>query len=350
MALDEHVIRLAKGKNLATVVTLMPDGQPQALLTWVDTDGEHVLVNTEPQRQRAKNVKRDPRITVLIHSATDPWDWAEVRGHVVDIVDGQAARDHIDATVGEVRRHQVPQPDRAERSHHPAHRARQDQHLRALTRRSRAPMRSGTLPDRDGVAPGALDRRLGRARSRRGGTDPRLADRARAARRRTRRTRLDRSAPDRLPIVGDAHRAGLHRGVRRGDEVEGSATHDRPGDAPRPAPRSKRWLETPVEHVRDVRTEFLVKLALLDRAGESSRTLVERQIEHLDPVVRAVSTRAAGEGFDLVLTRWRREQALAVDRFLRSILADEQVADPPRNVSRGRAARARSGRSPRAAR
>ena len=63
----------------------------------VDTDGEHVLVNTEPQRQRAQNVQRDPRVTVLIHSATDPWDWAEVRGHLADIVDGQPARDHIDA-------------------------------------------------------------------------------------------------------------------------------------------------------------------------------------------------------------------------------------------------------------
>jgi PPOX class probable F420-dependent enzyme len=97
MPLDQNVVRLAKGKNLATVVTLMPNGQPQALPTWVDTDGEHVLVNTEPQRQRAKNVARDPRITVLIHSADDPWDWAEVRGHVVDVVDGQEARDHIDA-------------------------------------------------------------------------------------------------------------------------------------------------------------------------------------------------------------------------------------------------------------
>lgn len=96
MTLDEQVIRLAKERNLATVVTLMPDGQPQALPTWVDTDGEYVLVNTEPQRQRAKNVARDPRVTVLIQSATDPWDWAEVRGHLFDTVDGQAARDHID--------------------------------------------------------------------------------------------------------------------------------------------------------------------------------------------------------------------------------------------------------------
>jgi PPOX class probable F420-dependent enzyme len=96
MTLDEDTIRLAKGKNLATVVTLMPDGQPQALLTWVDTDGEHLLVNTEPQRQRARNVARDARVTVLIHSCDDPWDWSEVRGRVVDIVDGQPARDHID--------------------------------------------------------------------------------------------------------------------------------------------------------------------------------------------------------------------------------------------------------------
>jgi PPOX class probable F420-dependent enzyme len=96
MALDEDTVRLAQGKNLATVVTLMPDGQPQALLTWVDSDGEHVLVNTEPQRQRARNIRRDPRITVLIHSADDSWDWSEVRGRVVETVGGAEAREHID--------------------------------------------------------------------------------------------------------------------------------------------------------------------------------------------------------------------------------------------------------------
>ena len=96
MPLDEDTVRLAQGKNLATVVTLMPNGQPQALLTWVDSDGEYVLVNTEPQRQRARNIRRDPRITVLIHSDADPWDWSEVRGRVVETVDGSEAREHID--------------------------------------------------------------------------------------------------------------------------------------------------------------------------------------------------------------------------------------------------------------
>jgi PPOX class probable F420-dependent enzyme len=62
----------------------------------VDTDGEHLLVNTEPQRQRARNIRRDPRITVLIHSTEDPWDWAEVRGRVVGTETGEQARQHID--------------------------------------------------------------------------------------------------------------------------------------------------------------------------------------------------------------------------------------------------------------
>jgi hypothetical protein len=43
-----------------------------------------------------RNIKRDPQITVLIHSAEDPWDWSEVRGHVVETVGGDDARRHID--------------------------------------------------------------------------------------------------------------------------------------------------------------------------------------------------------------------------------------------------------------
>lgn len=84
----------------------------------------------------------------------------------------------------------------------------------------------------------------------------------------------------------------------------------------------RRWLETPVEHVRDVRTELLLKLAILDRAGRAPDRLIERQLATLTPVIDAVSARPAGHGFDLTLARWRREQALAVQRFLRSLARD----------------------------
>lgn len=96
MALDPNVLRLAKSDNVAVTVTLMPDGQPQALPTWIDTDGDHLLVNTEPQRQKTKNVRRDPRVTVLIVNKENPFDFVEVRGRVVDAVGGEEARRHID--------------------------------------------------------------------------------------------------------------------------------------------------------------------------------------------------------------------------------------------------------------
>lgn len=96
MPLDPNVQRLAKTDNVAIVVTLMPDGQPQALPTWIDTDGEHLLVNTEPQRQKSKNVRRDPRVTVLLIDKANPFDFAEVRGRVVETVGGEEARQHID--------------------------------------------------------------------------------------------------------------------------------------------------------------------------------------------------------------------------------------------------------------
>jgi hypothetical protein len=84
---------------------------------------------------------------------------------------------------------------------------------------------------------------------------------------------------------------------------------------------ARRWLDTPVDHVRDVRTELLLKLALLDRAGLPSDDLVKRQIQHLAPLLRAVSQRPPGPGFDRTLARWRLEQSRAVDRFLSSIRA-----------------------------
>ena len=81
----------------------------------------------------------------------------------------------------------------------------------------------------------------------------------------------------------------------------------------------RRWLATPVEHVREVRTEFLLKLAVLDRAGRSPDELIERQVEQLAPLLQAVTRPPSGDGFDLVLAKWRREQALAVERFFRSL-------------------------------
>lgn len=95
--LDELVNTLAQGKNFAAVTTLGPDGTPHTQPLWIDTDGEHLLLNTEVHRQKFKNIQRDPRVTVAIVNHDNPYSYAEVRGHVVETVTGPEARAHIDA-------------------------------------------------------------------------------------------------------------------------------------------------------------------------------------------------------------------------------------------------------------
>ncbi len=95
--LDDKTIELAEGKNYAVLSTVMPSGHPQTQMMWVDTDGEHIVMNTEVHRAKFKNLERAPFVTVLIMEAGNPWSYSEVRGHVAEIVRGQEARDHIDS-------------------------------------------------------------------------------------------------------------------------------------------------------------------------------------------------------------------------------------------------------------
>jgi DNA-binding PadR family transcriptional regulator len=87
------------------------------------------------------------------------------------------------------------------------------------------------------------------------------------------------------------------------------------------------WLGTPVRHIRDVRSELMVKLALLDRAGADPRGLLAAQREQLAPIGAALAERLVGaDGFDRTLTRWRFETVSAALRFLDAALTAE--ADP----------------------
>jgi DNA-binding PadR family transcriptional regulator len=80
---------------------------------------------------------------------------------------------------------------------------------------------------------------------------------------------------------------------------------------------AQRWLHTPVAHVRDIRSHLLLKLALLDRAGDDPAGLLGRQREVLEPIARAIEARRARDGgFDATLLAWRRATAVAALEFL----------------------------------
>ena len=80
------------------------------------------------------------------------------------------------------------------------------------------------------------------------------------------------------------------------------------------------WLDTPVRHVRDVRSHLLLKLALLDRSGGDPASLLRRQKATLEPIARAITAeRPERKGFDATLLAWRRATAAAALSFLDDI-------------------------------
>ena len=95
MELPAKAKRLIDGKNFVNIATLMEDGSPQVTVTWVDRDGDTVLINTTEDRVKARNVRRDPRVALSIFSMDDPYDAVFLRGRVVAMTkDG--AEDHVD--------------------------------------------------------------------------------------------------------------------------------------------------------------------------------------------------------------------------------------------------------------
>lgn len=63
-----------------SVATIQPDGSPQVSPVWVKRDGDDVLISTTVGRQKEKNLRRDPRVTVLLQPFDAPYTYAEIRG------------------------------------------------------------------------------------------------------------------------------------------------------------------------------------------------------------------------------------------------------------------------------
>lgn len=79
---------------------------------------------------------------------------------------------------------------------------------------------------------------------------------------------------------------------------------------------ARNWLDEPVAHLRDVRIDLLLKLALRERQGLESESLLRAQLELLAPTIERLIEHDTDDSVDL----WRRESARATLRFLREAL------------------------------
>jgi PPOX class probable F420-dependent enzyme len=93
--LPDGLLALLRQPSLCFLTTLMPDGSPQLTQTWVDSDGEHILINSVAGFQKIKNIERDPRVALAVSDPENPSRYFSVRGQVVNVTaDGGA--EHIE--------------------------------------------------------------------------------------------------------------------------------------------------------------------------------------------------------------------------------------------------------------
>jgi PPOX class probable F420-dependent enzyme len=96
MDLPDDLIALLRQPSPCFVATIMPDGSPQLTQTWVDTDGEHIVINTVEGFQKANNLGRDPRVAVSVSDPSSPSRYYAIRGRVVNATT-QGGVEHIEA-------------------------------------------------------------------------------------------------------------------------------------------------------------------------------------------------------------------------------------------------------------
>lgn len=93
--LPDELVALLRRPSTCYLATLMPDGSPQLTQTWVDTDGENILINSVETHLKSRNIRRDPRVAVTISDPAAPSRFYQVRGEVVHTTT-EGAADHIE--------------------------------------------------------------------------------------------------------------------------------------------------------------------------------------------------------------------------------------------------------------
>jgi PPOX class probable F420-dependent enzyme len=86
MVLDDRIKELLDGRAFAVLATLNPDGTPQTSVIWVARDGDALVFTTHDGRQKARNLRHDPRVSMTVFDPDDPYRTADIRG-TVELID-----------------------------------------------------------------------------------------------------------------------------------------------------------------------------------------------------------------------------------------------------------------------
>ena len=94
-SIPKSFLDLANGPRVAALSTVMPNGQPQTTVVWCDYDGTYVRVNTMRGFRKEKNMRANPKVTLLCYDPHEPLRSLEIRGEVVKMTE-EGAMEHLD--------------------------------------------------------------------------------------------------------------------------------------------------------------------------------------------------------------------------------------------------------------
>jgi PPOX class probable F420-dependent enzyme len=86
MTLDDKTRQLVDGRNFGVVATINSDGSPQTSVIWVGHDGDAVVFSARADRKKTRNLLRDPRVSLTVINAANPYQTVELRG-TAEVID-----------------------------------------------------------------------------------------------------------------------------------------------------------------------------------------------------------------------------------------------------------------------
>ena len=98
--IPDNVKDLLERAIVVAFATSNPDGQPQVTPVWASLEGDQVWINSAVGRRKDRNVRANPKVTVMILDPENDFHWVEIRGEVVEFDESEAAVAHINKLSG----------------------------------------------------------------------------------------------------------------------------------------------------------------------------------------------------------------------------------------------------------
>ena len=78
------------------LATTLPDGCPHSIPVWAILEDGRIAFFTQSTSRKARNLAADPRVALSLVDGDNPYRNAQIRGRVVEVVEGEPALEVID--------------------------------------------------------------------------------------------------------------------------------------------------------------------------------------------------------------------------------------------------------------